>query len=694
MDKQDMLLEIGTEEIPADFIMPALGQMQDFMKKGMADARLDHGEMKFYATPRRLAILIKDVASKQKTEIKEIRGPAGDVAFQEDGKPTRAAQGFAKSKGVAVDDLVLKEVNGRQYVFVQIEEKGRPARDCLSEILPLMIKELSFPKTMRWGDGNFRFVRPIHWLVALLGSQEINFAMAGIESGRITRGHRFVKGQIEIAEPGEYLKKLRDGYVIADHEERKIIIREHIEKVAADRGGEPVYDDALLEEVTFLVEYPVTLCGAFAEKYLQLPPEVLITTMQKHQRYFPVRSRGKDPLLPIFISIRSGPFGDDDLIIAGNQKVLKARLEDALFFYNEDSSRSLFEHARKLKGVTFIEGLGNMAAKTRRLVFMVEKTGMALDWDKQKQEIALKSAELSKADLVTLMVHEFPDLQGIMGHRYALQEGLAQEIGLAIEEHYKPRFADDELPSTPWGQVISLADKLDNLVAAFYSGNRPSGSQDPLALRRQGLAIVKILASLEKDLDLQQLLDYVYRAYKEQGYDLESIAYEVTEFLKGRIERYMEEKGFRYDTANSLLDGRYYLLKEGLAKCQALERIRGDETFKKLIEAYIRTANILRSTEDTDTLTVEKNLLQHDIEEELYESCTSLQEKGDEMEKEGEYLKLFQLLSELAEPLDRFFEEVMVMVEDRELRSNRLALLQMVKKTLDRGVDFSRMVLE
>jgi len=689
--KHQVLLEIGTEEIPARFILPALEQIRANLESTLKEERIEFSEINTHATPRRLAVIIDEIAEKQKTQVIETRGPARKVAFSPEGEPTKAGLGFARSKGVDPQDLEIKEVNGQEYVFALQKDEGKPTIECLAGLFPQLISGLNFPKTMRWGDGEFRFARPIHWLVGLFDDKIIPFTFAGQKSGKYSRGHRFWGAdKIEINHPWEYLKKLEEGYVLADYNRRREIIEKKAEEIAGEMGGRPVYDQELLWEITFLVEYPVPINGQFKDKFLQLPEEVLITSMQKHQRYLPVRN--EEGLLPGFITFMSGPGGDKELVRFGNEKVLQARLDDAFFFFNEDSAIPLREHSRELARVVFMEGLGNMEEKVFRLQMLQKELGELLDWPQEMIKKGMEAASLCKADLVTQMVDEFPELQGIMGCNYALQEGIDPEIARAIAEHYQPRFKEDSLPETKLGRVLGLAEKLDNIAAAFYTGNIPSGSQDPLALRRQGLAAFKILHGLEIDLPLSTLLEMLERVYKEQDFNLQEKLKELEEFLKRRVARLMEEEGFRYDIIEAVLAGGDLKVQSGLDKGRALEEMRGDEQFIFLVQSAVRAQNILKNRIPGEEVNPE--LLVEAAEKNLWENLQELQKQIKNLEKQGSYKELFMALARLAQPLEEFFDQVMVMAEEEELRKNRLALLEKIKVTLNRGVDLTQIVLD
>ncbi len=690
MVENTILFEIGTEDMPARFVLPAIRQMEKLMEEALGQARITFDSIKSFATPRRLALIVEKTASHQTPILLEYRGPAKDIAYNAEGQPTKAAEGFARSKNASSDDLIIKKIKGKEFVCLEIADEGRATRELLPDILSDVISKLYFPKTMRWGAGDYRFVRPLHWIVALWGKDIIPFEVAGIKSGNISMGHRFRRNKIEINKPESYEQILADNLVLADHRQRRQIILATIEKIAAAHNGVPVYDEDLLEEVTFLVEYPTALEGIYDEKYLSLPEEVLITVMIKHQRFFPVR--GQDGLLPIFINVYSGQSGNAELVCKGNEKILKGRFEDALFFFTEDGKITLAEHADKLKKITFLEDLGTMEDKVQRLIKIVEGIVDKFNWGDAAKSKALASARLSKADLTTLMVGEFPELQGTVGNYYALKDGVDTDIALALAEQYLPRFAEDDLPESPIGLILSLADKLDNIFAAFYTGNKPSGSQDPLALRRQGLAAVKILANLDKELDIFWLFREIARVYSTQNIDRLDENNEIREFFQDRVRRYMLEEGFRHDMVEALLKGNYSGLKAGLAKAEALQALRLDKAFKNLVQAYTRIENILKGRASYDA--VDEKLWQEEAEERLFAAAGRIKELADNWEEQEKYIDLFTTLAELAEPLEGFFEDILVMAEDEKIKINRLALLQMIKNILYRGVDLAQLVMD
>ena len=499
---KDLLLEIGTEEIPARFMTGALQQLRNVAKSKLTDLRIGYDEIQVVGTPRRLVLVVRGMAETQADMRSENKGPSIKIAFDEHGTPTKAAQGFARGQGVLATELIVKD----GYVYAMVHEIGKTVAELLPEMLTNIIDSLNFPKNMRWADLDRKFVRPIRWLLALFGSTVIPFTVAEITAANLTRGHRFLsKGEFVVASVEEYFATLADQFVMVDQEVRRQVIRDQVEKIAISQGGTATIDEDLLEEVVYLVEYPTALCGRFEAEYLSLPPEAIITPMREHQRYFPVFSNdGK--LLPVFITVRNGGAEHLDIVRHGNERVLRARLADAQFFYEEDKKIKLIDRLDKLKTIVFQEGLGTIHDKTLRIEALALKISQAIGGADKLEPVISRCAKLAKADLVTGMVCEFTELQGIMGQEYALLNGESTEVAQGIFEHYLPRFAGDILPESLVGQVLSIADKLDNIVATFSRGLVPTGSQDPYALRRQALGIVNILIDGKHHVSLAGML--------------------------------------------------------------------------------------------------------------------------------------------------------------------------------------------
>ncbi|MCQ2560115.1 MAG: glycine--tRNA ligase subunit beta [Clostridia bacterium] len=522
------LLEIGVEELPARFIDPALQQLEEMSRKMLTELRIAFGQIKAYGTPRRLALLIEGLSDEQQSLTKEVKGPAVKVAYDADGNLTKAALGFAKSQKIAAQDLIRKDLNGVDYVFAVIRQEGRPVKEVLPQFCLDLITGLHFPKPMRWGDLAIRFARPIRWLVGLYNQEIIPFNFANLDSGRITYGHRFLaKEPLTLNQPEDYLETLHKAYVMADTAQRKALIWQQVCQAAQEAGGQAEENAELLDEVNNLLEWPTAFVGSFDAEFLRLPKEALVTPMREHQRYFPVV--GADGrLLNKFVGVKNGTPEHLDIVRAGNEKVLRARLYDAAFFWDEDLKTPLIDRIDELKKIVWQESLGSIYGKVERIAALTQWLGSKLAASAEEQKTADRSALLCKADLVTSMVYEFTELQGVMGREYAVQNGEGQAVAQAIFEHYLPRFAGDELPASLPGQILALADKMDSLVGCFGIGILPTGSQDPYALRRQALGIANIILNGGLVLSLEELISVAYDAYNDPQYPLTKSKEEVT----------------------------------------------------------------------------------------------------------------------------------------------------------------------
>ena len=681
MDKKVLLLEIGTEEIPAHAMPGILNQLKTLAEKSLTEARIDFGEIKTLGTPRRLSLLVSDVATTQADVEEEKRGPSIKIAFDKEGKPSKAAVGFARGQKVKPEDLITRD----GYVYAVIREAGKPSTEIFKTLLPKLICDLNFPNNMRWGNLDFKFIRPLRWIVALFDEEIIPFEVAGVMSGRTSRGHRFLsKGDFEIATASDYVETCAENFIIVDQNERRELIAAQINEVAASKGGVAEITDDLLEEVLYLVEYPTALAGVFEEKYLQLPAEAVITPMRDHQRYFPVKTAdGK--LMPLFITIRNGGKEYLDIVQHGNERVLKARLEDAQFFFNEDTKKSLEAHREKLKTVVFQEGLGTVYEKTERLVKLVKKISDMLGVDATN---SIRAAQLSKADLVTGMVTEFTELQGVMGREYAKLDGEAEEVCAAIDEHYMPRFAGDGQPKTIAGKILSLADKIDNIVATFSRGLVPTGSQDPFALRRQALGIVNLLSSarwslsigevVEGSMDLLNITDKVGR---------DKIQKDVEDFMRLRVKNVLGNST-RYDVIDAVIDDVDDVFAVTL-KAAAVEQFLKTPDATKNIQSFVRVGNLAKKAETTE---LNSELFTLDAEKVLYGAFAAIKVAADELVDKKDFLGALDVLKKLSTPIDSFFDSVMVMDEDLTLRRNRLALLKSIDDLLAKIADFGKIV--
>ena len=681
-----LLLEIGTEEVPAHVMPGILSQLKENAAKTFEELRIEYKNIKTLGTPRRSALLVEGLAEQQADLSKENRGPAVNIAFDADGNPTKAAQGFARGQGVKPEELVTKD----GYVYAMVHEKGGQTVDLLGDTLKGLVDGLNFPNNMHWADLDYKFIRPLRWLVALYGQDVIDFEVANVKSGRTSRGHRFLsEGDFEIANAEDYVEACRKASIIVDQNERCEIIRQQIAEVAAANGGQAEVNEDLLEEVLYLVEYPTALCGKFDEKYLALPAEAVITPMRDHQRYFPVLKDGQ--LLPLFITIRNGGKEHLETVQHGNERVLRARLEDAQFFFDEDRKKTLEQHGEKLKTVVFQDGLGTIYDKALRLEVLAGYIADAIGANEQDKKDAVRAAKLAKADLVTGMVTEFTELQGVMGREYALLDGETKAVAQAIDEHYMPRFAGDSQPASVAGRIVSLADKIDTILGTFSRGLIPTGSQDPFALRRQALGIVNMLKEAQYHISLSQLVAKAMELLKiaDAGQQAK-LQNDVADFMKLRLKNVLADAGIRYDVVDAVfvtVDDIYGVFLRAQAVNEAVK-----QDMENNIQAFVRTGNIARKAEDVQAA-VETGLLAEQVEKDL---CKAYEAASDKAEKEiasQDYDGAIATLSQLAAPIDAFFDGVMVMDKDEKVKNNRLGLLKLVDNLICQVADFSKIVL-
>ncbi len=671
----DFLLELGTEEIPAKFSPGAMTQLEEQARKRLAELRLPFAEVKIFATPRRLALLVMGLEEMQDDLSMEVKGPAVKAAYDVNGAPTKAAQGFARGQGVSVEELFVQELNGVPYVFARKLETGLETRALLPQLAKDLINALHFPKPMRWADLDFHFARPIRWIVALYGTEVVPFEFVGLESGRTSRGHRTLATEAVLLEqPFDYIEDLRKAFVIVDPNERRAEIQAQIKHLAESVGGEVPEDDELLDEVIHLVEYPTALLGEVAPKYMELPDAVITTPMREHQRYFPVRAfNGK--LLPYFITVRNGDAFALDKVKAGNEKVLKARLEDAVFYYKEDQKVSLAELVPKLGKIVYHERLGTVEQRVERLRGLSRFMADKLEFAGAEKEVIDRTAFLAKADLVTLMVSDFPELQGIMGADYASASGEKPEVCQGILEHYQPRFTGDELPLSEPGRVVSLADKLDAIVGAFSIGIQPTGSQDPYALRRQAQGVVAILLDSGWNLSLTELWQESYRALTVQGTSplpIQDILPLLQDFFYQRLRFVLQEQGLRYDTVVAALALGSDQLNRALRRAQVLSEKREEEAFVSYAQAYTRCFNL---TKKEPAQALNPSMLVDATEIALANGISIRRERFDQAISIGDFAQGYELAAELVPLIEALFQAVMIMVEDADLRVARLALL-------------------
>ena len=696
-ESADLLFEIGTEEIPAGYLDSALAQLRTIASKALEEHRLSFEEVRTLATPRRLTLYVKGLATIQSDNVSEMVGPPKRVAYDENGDPTKAAIGFAKTQEVDIADLKIVETERGEYVAASKLEKGRLAIDVLRELLPAWIQSLNFPKTMRW--DKLRFARPIRWLVALLGEQVIDFQLDTLQSGRHTYGHRSLNPEpVELTDASleSYIEQLRRINVIADQEERRNRIELQVTEILEAEGCLVEIDSDLLNTVTYLVENPQPIVGSFSESHLSLPTEVLITPMKSYQRYFPMcSSDGK--LMAKFIIISNGTEGNHDGVRHGNERVLHARLDDAEFFYREDQRTPLSDKVDCLRDVVFHAKLGSLLAKVKRLEalanFITTEVGRNASqggFSECSTKHAVRAAQLCKADLTTLMVIEFPSLQGIVGRYYAQNSGEASEVALAIEEHYQPISADGPLPQTDAGVILSIADKIDTLVGYFGINERPTGSQDPYSLRRQAIGVARILLEKKFQLPLGSIIEEAVRLY---GVELEEDTKSVLlEFFKGRIEVLLQAKGYEPDVLDTVLATGELDISDILKRAEVVAAFRDNLDFNCIYPALNRVLRILPDT-DTPPTNVNPNLLQDAAEIELAAAIAKAEPKLETAVNKHAYAHLLSHLGNLQPAIDRFFDEVLVMSEDTELRSNRLALLNSIATRLNVVGDFTKLAI-
>lgn len=685
-----VLLEIGMEECPARFMPPAMQQIERLIAEQFRAARISFETVRSMGTPRRLTVWVDGVAEKQEDLAEEVKGPPKQAAFDAEGRPTKAAEGFARKQGLSVDELEVRETEQGSYVYARKSEPGRPTQEVLAEVLPSVIQRLSFPKSMRWGAGNTRFIRPIRWIVALFDEAIIPFEYAGVRSGRESKGHRFLsEGPVVIPDPDGYVDALRSAGVIVDPEERRDMIANQLVQCADEVNAEVWEDSELLDEVTFLVEHPTALLGSFDPSYLDLPVEVLVTTMKKHQRYFPLLDKLGNPVAQ-FIAVRDGDTRALDQVRAGNEKVLAARLADARFFFEEDQKVPLADRIEQLDDVLFQEALGSMRDKVDRIVRLTEFLGENLQVDSNELQRALRAAELCKADLVTQMVYEFPELQGIMGREYALADGEDELVAQAIDEHYAPRFSGDALPESAAGSLVSLADRLDTLAGCFAVGLMPSGSQDPYALRRHALGMLHILLEHQWTLSLPAALDHALNGLADRvqfGPELKEL---LLEFIAARLRGILLDQGFRADHVDAVLARGLNDVPDVVKRLNALKELDAAGALSVVIRIHERTANLAGKAERS---AVQEELFAEPAEESLWKALQQTEQHFEDRIAQRDYVAAMQAVQELAPEVDAFFDAVMVMVEDQATRQNRLSLLKRISNLTGYLADL-RLVIE
>lgn len=685
MEESDFLLEIGTEELPPHALVPLSEALCGALEKAFRDAGLTCASLQPFATPRRLAVLTRDLALGQPEKAVERKGPALSAAFDENGEPTKAAQGFASSCGVSVAQLERLQTDKGQWLVHRATDPGQWTIDLLPDIVRRAVTSLPIPKRMRWGEGNAIFVRPVHWLVALLGAEVVDIELFETRTDHSTMGHRFhCPEPLTLQQAGDYENTLlRSGWVIPDFDQRRASIREQIARQADALGGTVASDPGLLDEITALVEWPVALSGRFEKRFLALPDEVLIATLKDHQRYFPVY-HADGGLLPAFVTVANLRSRSPALVERGNERVVRPRLEDALFFWEQDQKRPLHDLAGDLGRVLFQKGLGSLADKAERVESLADAIARAT-----ATSLALlpRTARLAKADLLTDMVGEFPELQGTMGRYYALAAGESQELATALEEQYHPRFAQDDLPTTPLGRILSIADRLDTLSGIYALGKKPTGEKDPFGLRRAALGVLRISIEGGVDLDLEPLV--------ETGLKLQPVPSdteqhrELLDFFAHRLKAYYAAHSVPVEIHNSIASIQTTRPLDFQKRLDAVREFLALPESHQLAAAHKRIRNILRQSEQQPADSISSALLQNDSEQDLYRQLIEITEKNENLIQSRDYVSALKFLARLGRPVDWFFDSVRVMDENMDLRRNRLALLSQLDRLCRSVADLS-----
>lgn len=678
---KDLLLEIGLEEMPAHVVTLSRIQLEEKVIKFLDEHHLDYETVQSFATPRRLAVKVTAIPEKQADVEEEVKGPAKKIALDAEGNWSKAAQGFVRGQGVTTEDIVFKELNGVEYVYVTKFTKGQSAKEVLTKLNDV-ITSLTFPVTMHWANYDFEYIRPIHWIVALLDDEVIPFNVLDVTTGQTSRGHRFLGDDVTFQHANEYEAKLKEQFVVVQPNERKQMIVDQANALAAEKNWQLALDEELLEEVTNLVEYPTAFVGSFDEKYLSVPDEVLVTSMKEHQRYFEVRN-DQGLLMPHFIAVRNGDNVHLENVIKGNEKVLIARLEDAEFFYNEDKKLTIEACVEKLKNVTFHEKIGSIYEKMQRVALIAQIIGRKVGLSEEELEDLKRASEIYKFDLVTNMVGEFPELQGIMGEKYALLQGEKPAVATAIREHYLPTSSEGELPETAIGAVLALADKLDSVFSFFSVGMIPTGSNDPYALRRQTYGVIRIIEDKGWTFPLVQLQTEVDEAVNQDvekyGVLLNEGQAEVVEFVKARLRQLLMTKNVRHDIIDAVVSAEQADLSKLFASANILKSRFEDQDFKPSMEALTRVINLAKKGQELlgDTEEgIDPSLFENKAEKELYQAVNDLSEAF----ATRTIAENYEALVNLRPLIDAYFNETMVMVEDEKVKQNRLKQLMQIAK--------------
>lgn len=690
MTKKDLLLEIGLEEMPARFVTDSMNQLANKVRAWLEEKKVNYRELLAYSTPRRLALLVLDVDVVQADIHEEAKGPAKKIAQNESGEWSKAAIGFSRGQGMSVDDIYFKEINGVEYAHVKKFIEGQETKSLLPELNDI-IKGLTFPKNMRWADQDLRYIRPIKWLVALFGQEVVPFSITNVQSDNWSMGHRFLGNKIVFTDPANYEKDMLSQYVVVDPQIRKNNILSQLKKLEEEKNWVIPVDEDLLEEVNNLVEYPTVLYGQFEEEYLKLPEEVLITSMKEHQRYFPVKSAdGK--LIRYFVTVRNGGSEHLDKVAKGNEKVLRARLSDAAFFYAEDQKMDIQQALKKLNSIVYHEEIGTLANKVDRVRLLTNMITQKLNFTDEEKQTAERAAEICKFDLVTNMVNEFPELQGHMGEKYARQKGEKEAVAVAINEHYMPRNADDRAPEGNAGAVLSIAEKVDTIASFFSIGMIPSGSQDPYALRRQATGVVQTFLHKDWKIQLEDLIQQSLLLLEAEGIvkkNLETLSQELIAFFKLRIKHLLQEKGIRYDLIDAVLGNEVGIISTLVNKAVVLEGKKNTDDFKENIEALSRILNIAsKSKENGD---IQEALFENEDEQQLYDKFKAVSGLLNESVTEEYY---FELLVSMKPEINQYFDHTMVMAENEVVKQNRLNLMVKISEIIRKFANVNEILVK
>jgi len=686
----EMLFEIGTEEIPAGYIQPALRFFAEGAKSHFDELGLSYGEVRTMGSPRRLTLAVRDLQERQPDRVVEHVGPSKQAGFDPQGNPSKAAIGFARSRGVGVESLKVAETPKGEYLVAVEQVEGRAAVELLPEVLTALVREMPFPKSMRWGDGAITFARPIQWLLALLDGRVIDLVIDETKAGATTSGHRFMgSASVTVSGADEYVSRLREQHVLVDPDERRTAVVAAVKKAVAEwsgvNGAAPILDDELVATVTNLVEIPWGVCGSFDAKFLELPREVLITSMREHQKYFPVADADGN-LLPLFVAVNNTRVDDRELAVRGHQRVLRARLEDALFFFREDKKRKLSGLQQNLAGIVFQNKLGTMLEKSERVSDLARI--LAEKICPQNCEHAVRAAQLAKCDLLTEMVGEFPSLQGIMGREYALLDGEPREVAEAVYEHYLPVRAGGELPQKIVGAVVGLADRIDTLAGCFAIGEKPTGTTDPFGLRRQALGLLHIIRAHRLHVSLAELVQEAMGGYRGSVDIMEDAADQLMEFIRLRFENDVIATGVKPEVVSAATSVEFDDAVDCTARILALTNIRNREEFAVLAGSFKRIRNIIKDNRKTF---IDESLLADDQEKVLYQTLVAVKTQAAPLLHKRQYEDALAVMLQMKEPVDRFFDHVMVMTEDASVRQNRLNLLTALGELVLKVGDISKM---